>query len=87
MSEEAHETNGNGHEQIMDESKINEVVKSLEEVSEEFVEQFKGVASKVVKKHGGDPAAPLAAAIAILSGIYFECFYFYHVKCQSIYHF
>lgn len=67
-AEEEPEANGKSHDTFADDSKVNEVVKSLDGVSEELVEQFKNVATKVVKKHGGDSAAPLAAAIAILSG-------------------
>ncbi len=40
----------------------------MNEVSEELVQQFKSVAEKVVKKNKNDPVAPLAAAIAIMSG-------------------
>ena len=69
-AEEEPEANGKSHDTFADDSKVNEVVKSLDGVSEELVEQFKNVATKVVKKHGGDSAAPLAAAIAILSGMF-----------------
>ncbi len=52
----------------MDHSKVNEVVKSLNDVNTELIEQFRATAQKVVKKHNEDPVVPLAAAIAILSG-------------------
>jgi hypothetical protein len=52
----------------VDESKVSEVVKSLGEVAEELIEQFRSHAQKVIKKNKEDPALPLAAAIAILSG-------------------
>jgi len=63
--EQEHE---NGKSDFADDYKVNEVVKSLNEVSEELVQQFKSVAEKVVKKNKNDPVAPLAAAIAIMSG-------------------
>jgi hypothetical protein len=52
----------------MDHSKVNEVVKELNDVNTELIEQFRSVAQKVVKKHSDDPVAPLAAAIAVLAG-------------------
>lgn len=58
----------NGGYQAVDDSKVSEVVKSLGDVAEELIEQFKSHAQKVIKKNKEDPAAPLAAAIAILSG-------------------
>jgi len=50
-----------------DSAQVTKVVKSLSEVDDEFVEQFRSVASKIIKKYD-NPADPLAAAIAILSG-------------------
>lgn len=52
----------------MDHSRVNEVVKSLNDVNADLIEQFRATAEKVVKKHNSDPVAPLAAAIAVLSG-------------------
>lgn len=52
----------------MDHSKVNEVLKSLNDVNTDLIEQFRATAQKVVKKHNEDPVVPLAAAIAILAG-------------------
>lgn len=52
----------------MDHSKVNDVVKSLNDVNTDLIEQFRSTAQKVVKKFNSDPVAPLAAAIAILAG-------------------
>jgi flagellum-specific peptidoglycan hydrolase FlgJ len=57
------ESNGNA-----DEANIKKVLKQLNEVSEEFITQFKGTAQEVATKHKSDPLVPLAAAIAILTG-------------------
>ena len=52
----------------VDEEKVNKAVKSIEEVSEELIEQFRTIAQKVLKKTKDDAAAPLAAALAVLTG-------------------
>ena len=52
----------------VDEEKVNKAVKSIEEVSEDLIEQFRTVAQKVLKKTKDDPAAPLAAALVVLTG-------------------
>lgn len=50
-----------------DDAQVSKVAKSLEEVTDELVEQFKSAAQKMVKK-SGDSVRPLAAAFAILTG-------------------
>ena len=52
----------------VDDEKVNKAVKSIEEVTDELIEQFRSVAQKVLKKTKDDPAAPLAAALAVLTG-------------------
>ena len=50
-----------------DSAEVAKVAKSLSEVSDELVDQFRPTANKIIKKYD-NPADPLAAAIAILSG-------------------
>ena len=69
--EEAENGNGNGKAATVDfsdDASVNKAVTSISEVSEELIEQFRSAAQKVVKKNKGDAIAPLAAAIAIMSG-------------------
>jgi hypothetical protein len=62
------EEDENNNEIQIDEEAISKVVKSLAEVSDELIEQFKPTAHKVIKKNNGVAVDPLAAAIAIMSG-------------------
>jgi len=52
----------------VDESTIEATVKSLAEISPELIEKFHSHAQKILKKNKEDPAAPLAAAIVLLTG-------------------
>lgn len=62
--QEAEEENG----YASNDPKVNEIVQSLAEVSNEIIGQFKAVAQKVIKSNSQNALNPLAAAIAILSG-------------------
>lgn len=64
QQQEDEEENGN----ISNDPKVNEIVKSLAEVSNDIIGQFKAVAQKVIKSNSQNAINPLAAAIAILSG-------------------
>lgn len=52
----------------IDQDKVNEVVKQLEDVSKDLINTFRNAASKCVKKHNNDPVVPMAAALAVLTG-------------------
>jgi len=56
------------HEFDMSDPRIEQAVKSLDDVEESLLEQFKSVAQRVLKKHKSDATAPLAAALAVMSG-------------------
>lgn len=64
---EEEEANGESDYQI-DHAKVNEIVKQLDEVSKDLINTFRSAAQKCVKKNNNDAIAPMAAALAVLTG-------------------